>query len=823
MNNFVNFYTNVSRYGNKILYRGYDTEGKPDFRKIKYQPTMYVATNDKTDWHGLDGTPVKPVPLSSMRECKDFVTQYGDMDNYKIFGNTRHIHGCIQSIFPNTIPADTSLINVTTVDIETAFSDGFPRPEEAVEEILAITLKSSRSDKYIVFGMKDYEPKKSELDLEIEYFQFYNEKTMLSAFLEWWKEPHNLPDIITGWNSRFFDIPYIVNRMARILGEEETRHLSPWGQIDQRNIKIMGREQLTFEIVGISSLDYMDLFKKFAYTYGNQESYSLNHISSVVLGEKKLDYSDVGNLMQLYDNDFQRYIDYNIKDVELVSRMDKKLGLIDLVMTMAYMAGVNYNDTLGTTAIWDCIIFRELMKKKIAVPQPKSHKKSAFVGGYVKEPQVGMHDWVMSFDLNSLYPNIIIQYNMSPETLITHDNGVGATTSNGATFRTDKKGIIPEIVESLYETRVVTKKEMLQVKQQIEKDGKSDSLIRKASILENKQMSTKILLNSLYGAMGNRYFRYFDLSIAEGVTTTGQTVIKHGEIAVNKYLQKVMEDNKDRVIAMDTDSLYVGVGDFIEKYHPNHTTDVNVDYLDAFAQRALEPVLESAYKQFAKDTNAYTNRMVMGREVIADRGIWTAKKRYILNVYDNEGVRYAEPKLKVMGIEAVKSSTPGICREAMKQMFKIIVQGDESKTQDAISDFKKGFRNMSPEEISFPRGVTDISSYRDTNLIYRKGTPIHCRGSVLYNYYIKKNGLDKKYRYIRNGDKIKFVYLRKNNPIQQNVIAFPDDKLPEEFGLHDYIDFDLQFEKTFLDPLDIILKSIDWSAEAVSNLEDFFA
>ena len=336
-------------------------------------------------------------------------------------------------------------------------------------------------------------------------------------------------------------------------------------------------------------------------------------------------------------------------------------------------------------------------------------------------------------------------------------------------------------------------------------------------------MATKILLNSLYGAMGNRYFRYFDLSIAEGVTTTGQTVIKHSEIAINKYLQKVMGDNKDRVIAMDTDSLYVGVGDFIEKYHPNHSTDINVDYLDSFAQRALEPVLEKSFEEFSKDTNAFTNRMVMKREVIADRGIWTAKKRYILNVHDSEGVRYAEPKLKVMGIEAVKSSTPGICREAMKQMFKIIVQGDESKTQDAISDFKKGFRNMSPEEISFPRGVTDISSYRDTNLIYRKGTPIHCRGSLLYNYYIKKNGLDKKYRYIRNGDKIKFVYLRKNNPIQQNVIAFPDDKLPEEFGLHDYIDFDLQFEKTFLDPLDIILKSIDWSAEAVSNLEDFFA
>ena len=820
MNNFVSFYTNVSRYGNQILYRGYDTEGKPDFRKIRYSPTMYVESKELTsDWHGLDGTPVKPVPLSSMRECKDFITQYGDVDKFKIFGNTRHIHGCIQQMFPDTIQADTSLINVTTVDIETAFSDGFPRPEEALEEILAITLKSSRSDKYIVFGMKDYQPQQSELGLEIEYFQFYNEKTMLSAFLEWWKEPFNTPDVITGWNSRFFDIPYIVNRLARILGEEETRHLSPWGKIDQRVVKIMGREQLTFDIVGISSLDYMDLFKKFAYTYGNQESYSLNHISSVVLGEKKLDYSDVGNLMDLYENDFQKYIDYNIKDVELVSRMDEKLGLIDLVMTMAYMAGVNYSDTLGTTAIWDCIIFRELMKKKVAVPQPKQHKKSAFVGGYVKEPHVGMHEWVMSFDLNSLYPNIIIQYNMSPETLISADNPIGAKASNGATFRTDKKGIIPEIVESLYETRVVTKKEMLQVKQQIETEGKSDSLIRKATILENKQMATKILLNSLYGAMGNRYFRYFDLSIAEGVTTTGQSVIKHGESSVNKYLQKVMEDDKDRVIAMDTDSLYVGVGDIVDKFCKGD----EINFLNKFATEAIEPVLEKAYDNFAKDTNAYSNRMVMGREVIADRGIWTAKKRYILNVFDNEGVRYAEPKLKVMGIEAVKSSTPGICREAMKQMFKIIVQGDESQTQDAISDFKKGFRNMSPEEIAFPRGVSDISSYRDTNLIYRKGTPIHCRGSLLYNYYIKKNGLDKKYRFIRNGDKIKFVYLRRNNPIQQNVIAFPDDKLPEELGLHDWIDHDLQFQKTFLDPLDIILRSIDWSAEATSSLEDFFA
>ena len=820
MNNYVNFYTNVSRYGNNILYRGYDTEGKPDLRKIKYKPTLYAESkNPNAEWRGLDGTPVEPVHLSSMREAKDFMQSYGDIPNYKIFGNTRHVHACIQSIFPNTIPADTSLINVVTIDIETAYSDGFPHPRDAAEEILAITVKSSRNNKYVVFGLKDWSAEDSDVGLNIEYHQFYSEQLLLSAFLDWWKEPYNMPDVITGWNTRFFDIPYIVNRMARILGESDTKHLSPWGMIEQRKIGVRGRDELTFEIVGISSLDYMDLFKKFAYTYGNQESYSLNHISHVVLGEKKVDYSDVGDLMDLFERDHQRFIDYNAKDVALVSRIDEKLGLIDLVMTMAYMAGVNFNDTLGTTAIWDSIIFRELMRQKIAIPQGKEHASSTFVGGYVKEPHVGMHDWVMSFDLNSLYPNIIIQYNMSPETLIRHDKAEGATAANGATFRKDKKGIIPQIVEKMYETRVVTKKQMLDVKQKIETEGSSEHLVREATILENKQMATKILLNSLYGAMGNRYFRYFDLLVAEGVTTTGQKVIQHGEDAVNKYLQKVMADDKDRVIAMDTDSLYVGVGDIVNKFCKNDP----VDFLDKFAMEAIEPVLEKAYKQFAEDSNAFTNRMVMGREVIADRGIWTAKKRYILNVHDNEGVRYAKPKLKVMGIEAVKSSTPMICRDAMKEMFKIIVQGNEKKTQDAIKVFKDAFKKLPPQQIGFPRGVSSVSDYVDKTQIYRKGTPIHSRGSILYNYYVKKHGLDKKYQYITNGDKIKFLYLRKNNPIRENVIAFPNEHLPEELGLNDYIDTDLQFQKTFLDPLEIILKAIDWNAEPVATLEDFFA
>jgi DNA polymerase elongation subunit (family B) len=657
--------------------------------------------------------------------------------------------------------------------------------------------------------------------LKIEYRQFTEESSMLKAFIDYWAEPDNTPDIITGWNTRFFDIPYMIARMAFLLGEEKVRNLSPWRKIERREIFIKGRQQITFDIMGIQHLDYMELFKKFAYTYGNQESYSLNHISSVVLGEKKLDYSEVGTLRDLYDADFQMFVDYNIKDVELIERMEEKLGLITLVLTMAYLGGVNYQDTLGTTAIWDSIIFRRLARSKITIMPPTDQAAQQFPGGYVKDPHVGMHDWVMSFDLNSLYPNLIVQYNMSPETLIGVTNADGAKASNGAVFRKDKKGIIPEIVEELYAKRVGIKGDMLQAKTKLETISKRQrkeyqQTSSQVARLETLQTAIKILLNSLYGAMGNKYFRYFDIRIAAGITLTGQEVIKYAETKVNGFLNDFIGEEKDRVIAMDTDSLYIGVNDLIEKFKPNNP----VSFLDEFGSKAIEPMLDKAFEEFAIASNAFTNRMVMKREAIADRGIWTAKKRYILNVHNNEGVQYAEPKIKIMGLESVKSSTPMPCRDAMRNLFKVIVTGDESKTQEAIALFKEHFKTLSPDKIAFPRGVTDVDGYADNQLIYRKGTPIHCRGALLYNHYTKAKGLDKKYQLIQNGDKIKFVYLLVPNVIQENVVAFPD-YLPDELELHKYIDYNLQFQKTFIDPMDIILNAIGWSAEPKADLQQF--
>ena len=818
------FYTSVERLGNKLLYRGYDDEGKKITHRIAYKPTLYLKSQKAvTDWKALDGTPVEPLQFGSMKEVKEFEKSYKGVPDFCLYGNTRHIPAFIQNQFPNEIAYHRDVVDVASLDIETSYGDGFPEVDNPVNQILTIAYKSSKDDTYRVWGMKPYDEAITSLKhLKIEYRQFTEESSMLSAFIDYWAEPDNTPDIITGWNTRFFDIPYMVARMAFLLGEEKVRNLSPWRKIERKEIFIKGRQQIAFDIMGIQHLDYMELFKKFAYTYGNQESYSLNHISSVVLGEKKLDYSEVGTLRDLYDEDFQMFVDYNIKDVELIERMEEKLGLITLVLTMAYLGGVNYQDTLGTTAIWDSIIFRRLARSKITILPSTPKETEQFPGGYVKDPHVGMHDWVMSFDLNSLYPNLIVQYNMSPETLIGVTNADGATASNGAVFRKDKKGIIPEIVEELYAKRVTIKADMLQAKTKLETISKRKrteytQAVGQVARLETLQTAIKILLNSLYGAMGNKYFRYFDLRIASAITLTGQEVIKYAETNVNKYLDDFLGESKDRVIAMDTDSLYIGVKDVVDKFKPNNP----VSFLDEFGSKAIEPMLAKAFDKFAQDTKAYSNRMVMKREAIADRGIWTAKKRYILNVHNNEGVQYAEPKIKIMGIEAIKSSTPMPCRDAMRNLFKVIVTGDEEKTQEAIALFKEHFKTLSPDKIAFPRGVTDVTSYSERQSVYRKGTPIHVRGSLLYNHHLKAKGLDRKYQLIHNGDKVKFVYLLVPNSIQENVVAFPDF-LPEELELNKYIDYNLQFQKTFIDPIDIILNAIGWSAEPKADLQQFF-
>ena len=825
------FYTSVVRYGNSMLYRGYDASGKRVIKKETFSPKFYVPAQKVTGWSGLDEVPVGAVEMPTMREAKAWLEQYKDVSGFNIYGTTNYIHQYITEKFPREIEFNRDAVNVMSLDIETDYDNGFPTPDKAEHPVLAITTKSSKDNVYRVWACGDYN-KETALIKPVQYIKCEDEWDLLLKFLDYFGNEYSSPDVITGWNVKFFDIPYLVDRVAKVLGIDQVKKFSPWGMVDYRQITRMGRTDETYDLRGIQTLDYLDLFKKFGYTYGPQESYKLNHIAYVVLGEKKLSYDEFGSLKNLYKEDFQKYIDYNIKDVQLIERLEEKMGLITLAMTVAYKGGVNYTDTFGVTSIWESIIYRKLLSNKIVPPiKIGDNFKTQFAGGYVKEPQIGLHDWVVSFDLNSLYPNLIVQYNMSPETLTGNSTYGGvdyymdgnktdidfSTAANGSTYRKDKQGVIPTIIEDYYSERSSVKKMQLASEKQYQKT-KTVELEREINTLSNKQLAIKILMNSLYGALGNKYFRYFDLRLAEGVTLSGQLAIQWAEKAMNEAMNKILKTDKDYIIAIDTDSLYCNFGPLVSQLNPKDP----VAFLDKICKEHFEPVLAKAYDQLFINMNGYKNRMEMSREAIADRGIWTAKKRYILNVHNNEGVQYAEPKLKIMGIEAIKSSTPEIVRGKFKEAFKIIISGDEKQTQDFIQTFKNEFKSLPAESVSFPRGVTNITEWKDRKMIYKKGTPIHVRGSLLYNKYLKEYHLEEKYELVHNGDRIKFCYLKLPNKIRENVIAFPEH-LPKELGIDRYIDYDLQFDKTFVEPLKSILDAVGWNVEDQMTLEEFFA
>ena len=823
------FYTSVTRYSNNILYRGYK-DGARIKKRVPFKPTLYIPSNVSTHnsgWSGLDEVKLEPITLDSMKEAGDFIKRYDNVANFRVYGMNNFVYQYIGQEYPNDIEFDASVVDITYIDIEVMSDQGFPEPAKAEHPVTAITI-IQRDGIRRTWSCIDYNNTRDDL----LYVKCASEAELLTKFLNHWRTC--TPDIVTGWNSTSFDMTYLINRTINMFGAEEGKKFSPWGNIKQREVTDkVGMKSTIYQIDGVEQLDYLDLFRKFTLnTLGQQENYRLDHIANVVLGERKLSYEEHGDLHGLYTEDPQKYIDYNIKDTELVMRLEEALGLIDLVMTMAYRAGVNYSDTLGTTTIWDVIIYRMLNKRMVACP-PKAEKvKTPYAGGYVKDPQIGLHEWVVSFDLNSLYPNIIVQNNMSPETvldgLVPHmsvekmmarqvepTDGCSIAPT-GIRFGHSKRGIIPEIIIKYYNDRKIIKRNMLKTQQEYE-NTKNPELKNKISQLDNQQMSIKILMNSLYGALGNRWFRYFDQRVAESITLAGQMSIKWAERAVNTEMQKLLKTDKDYVIAIDTDSVYMVMGDLINQFKPKDP----VKFLDKICSEHFEKVLSDSYQEMADLTNAYENRMEMGREVIADKGIWVAKKRYILNVHNNEGVQYAEPKLKMMGIEAIKSSTPQVCRDKFKQVFNVIINGNEIDTQTFIREFKEEFSNLPPESVSFPRSVSNVTKWKDPDVIYKKGTPIHVRGSLMYNSEVKRHSLEKRHALIKNGEKIKFVYLTMPNPINENVESYPQ-YLPPEINLHKYVDYSKMFNKTFLDPLIPILDAVKWSSEPKASLDDFF-
>jgi DNA polymerase elongation subunit (family B) len=577
------------------------------------------------------------------------------------------------------------------------------------------------------------------------------------------------------------------------------------------------------------------------------ENYKLDTVAMEELGENKLK-NPHATFKEFYTKDWELFVDYNIRDVELVDRLEDKMRIINLILTMAYDAKCNYTDIFSSVRTWDCILYNKLLKDNIIVHNPPGvdpDKDRTIMGAYVKEPKPSRYDWVVSFDATSLYPSIIMTWNMSPETLVDgqkfladdersiqrlidhevntselHKNN-WSMTANGQSFTRTKKGIFPELIEFYFTSRQVAKKEMLAAQTMYEetKDKKYLGLI---SSLNSKQMAAKILMNSLYGAMGNIHFRYYDIRIAEGITMTGQFLIRSVAKKLNEFVNKeVGTKDVDYSFYADTDSTYITLGALVEKNLAGKEKSAIVDVLDKYCATQIEPTINDACESISDYLNTYQRKIKFKREIIADRGIWIAKKRYAVNVYNSEGVAYDPPKLKVLGMEIVRSSTPAPVRKALKEAVAIALTKDETTLRKYVVDLEARWHSLEPEDIAFPRGVNGIKEYAEPNSIFRKGTPIHVRGALIYNHLVTSKELEKKYQLIQEGDKIKFLYLREPNPLGTHVITFAGE-VPPEFKIREYIDYDKMFEKSFLEPLNSLLSCIGWQVKETASLEGLF-
>jgi len=832
----MQFYTNVTQLGNTICVRGIQ-DGKRFEHRPAFKPKLFVSQRKKasTVYHNLFGEPLEVIEFGDVADAREFIKNYEGVENMKIHGNTNWQYQYITETYPGQIEFDMTQMAICSLDIETGAENGFPDIETADQEVLLITLEDYNTKKLTTFASREYTGTGSQTD----YRRSSDEQSMLKAFLDYWH--HNAPDVVTGWNIGLFDVPYLVHRINRILGEDAAKRLSPWKNVRRREIRMNDKVMSAYEIAGVTQLDYLDLYKKF--TYNAPESYKLDYICKIELGVGKLE-NPYNTFRDFYSKDWNLFVEYNCIDVQRVNQLEEKMKLIELALTMAYDAKCNIGDVFSAVRTWDCVLYNHLWDQNIIVhPRDRSRPDRSIVGAFVQDPVPGQYDWVVSFDATSLYPSIIMQYNMSPETLMEEVNTLESgsdmpakvdrllaetvniehcMSANGYYFRSDKKGLFPEIVAKLFKDRQDYKKLMIEAQKKYEatKDKKYQNDISKYN---NFQMARKIQLNSLYGAWANYYFRYFDDRIAEGITLTGQLIIRTVGAALDEYLNKICgTKNFKYSFYSDTDSCYITLDPLVKKYYAGKSNEEIVSILDRICEDKIAPAINKACKNLADYTHAYDEKIVFKREAIATRGLWVAKKRYALNVYNNEGVQYAKPKLKVMGLEIVRSSTPEAIRRLLKEAVSVAITKDQAALQDFIVQARAKYDQLSPEEIAFPRGVNNLGKYTSRSDIYAKGAPMHVRGALLYNHYVKEHGLEHKYQLIQEGEKIKFLYLMTPNTIKENCVAFIGE-LPAELALTKYVDYNTMWDKSFIEPLNGIIESLGWNTSPQATLEDLFA
>ena len=884
------YYTNVELIGNNILER-YLVDGVEHRRKVPFEPSLFFHCQETSPYKDIYNRNVREKffdNISDARKWKKDMSEFGK----EVMGMDDFILQYIYKQYTPDIDFDINDIDIANVDIEVISKDGFPEPSICRWEIDAITHYSSKQKRFFTFSTRKWSKSKSILDARIldnlDYYYFATEKEMLIAYVNFWRE--NTPNVLTGWNVERFDLPYIINRLKKIWGDKTPEKLSPWGKIEEKVVYNMaGAEEQVYKIVGVNLIDYLELYKKF--TFVTRPSYKLGYIGEVELNDTKLEFD--GPLWQLAEQDPQTYVDYNIKDVDLVVRLDDRLSLFLLVLSVSYYARVNYNNVFSPLKTWDGIIHYSLMQNNVIIPENKKHSKEDYGGAFVKDPIMGYHRWLTSFDLTSLYPKLIGQYNISPETLMDYftppdlesfinkefswDNLGYSCTPNGMMYTKEKLGVIPTEIDKVFRQRKFHKNTSFAYNFLFEKSklvshevtlknaepidiqdyvtipkDEMESRLKMLSVEQLKQIidaaprlekihdvqqqARKVLINSLYGALGNEFFRYYDIRNAEAVTSGGRLSIRWIERKLNEYFNKMLgTNNADYVVYIDTDSVYLNLEKLVEKVcemksiKESDWTKVQwVDFIDKFAREKVEPYIGRSYEELAEYMNAYQQNMFMDREAIADTGFWTAKKRYCLNVWDNEGKRLYNdkgelvPKLKIMGIETQRSSTPPFVSKSLKESIRLILQADEQTLQDHVAKVSAEYRSRPYQDISSVTSANNIEKYSDKHYNPLKGCLGHIKGVLAYNRMsVAFNEVDP----IRSGEKVQLLLLKPNNPTRAEIIAYPSGgKIPDEFALDlkNIINYNLMYEKHFLKPLLSICGSINWKHEPSNDLSSIF-
>ena len=830
----IKFYTNVFREKNLLYVRGRDFYGKRVNEVVKYKPYLFIPSPKPSKYKNLKGEYVDRVDFDSMYEAGEFMKKYKDVSNFSVFGYNKFEYVYIADTFKNL---EFSLDQISTgfIDIEVHSTDGFPDPDTALHMVTCISIKKKNKTYVLYVGKLDF----SDIaDANTHFFSCIDEKDLLAKFLTLWEKLDF--DVISGWNIDGFDMKYIYNRICNLFSVDEARRLSPYRKVHKRTTKIMGKDVTFITIKGISILDYLDLYKKF--TQGERDSYTLNNIAYIELNEKKVDYSEYESLADLWIKNPKKYIKYNIHDTELVSRFENKLGFIELAITIAYDAKINFDDSMGSVLLWEVLIMNYLGNKNIVMPSRSSPGSfGKILGAHVKEPLKGLHEWVVSFDLTSLYPHIIMGWNISPETFVKKiSNNVNielmleksvpteelkrmnvTMAANNCMYRKDINGFLADLMAHQFDLRSEYKKKMIAAEKAFEKT-KDPAYELEAAKYYNYQWAKKIQLNSAYGSVSNVYFAFYDLDNAEAITITGQLIIRWAEKKINAFLNDWFKTSKvDYVIASDTDSLYLNLAKFVKD--PTKPKKEIVDELDEFGKSVITKAFSDIFKELTEMMNCSKNALFMKRENIIEKAIWRAKKNYAALVWDSEGVRYSEPELKIVGLESVRSNVPEVCRKKIKEAIEIMFDKGKLKVYDFVDEFWKEYKSLSVQEIARPISVKDLDSYKTGNSDgpYAKGAPHNVKAAILYNKYLIDNQLLNKYPLISNGDKIKFVSLVKHNPIGDDIIGAPDGNFPKELKVEEYVDYEVMFEKTFHSPVKSLLEAAGWEPEMINSLEGF--